>query len=82
MIIYAVAARVSVARMFLAGFIPGMLIGLLMMCLIYFMASKNPEQFRTGTPFDYQRTCKNYQGNYLGSHLPGHHFIWYGGGHL
>jgi C4-dicarboxylate transporter, DctM subunit len=47
MIIYAVAARVSVARMFLAGIVPGVLIGLLMMSVIYLMASKNPEQFRT-----------------------------------
>lgn len=38
MVIYAAIAEVSVAKMFLAGFVPGILMGLAMMVLVYFMA--------------------------------------------
>ena len=38
MVIYAVMAQVSVADIFLAGILPGMVIGLLLMSLIYFLA--------------------------------------------
>ena len=46
MIIYAMGAQVSIARMFLAGIIPGILIGIMLMILIYFISYKNPDQFR------------------------------------
>lgn len=38
MVIYAAIAEVSVAKMFLAGFVPGILMGFAMMVLVYFMA--------------------------------------------
>lgn len=38
MVIYAAIAEVSVAKMFLAGFLPGILMGLGMMALVYIMA--------------------------------------------
>ena len=38
MVIYAVMAQVSVADLFLAGIVPGVVIGLMLMGLIYFMA--------------------------------------------
>ncbi len=38
MVIYAAIAEVSVAKMFLAGFLPGIVMGLAMMVLVYIMA--------------------------------------------
>jgi len=38
MVIYAITAEVSVARMFLAGLLPGLLVALMLMSLIYAMA--------------------------------------------
>ncbi len=40
MVVYAAATDVSVGRMFIAGVIPGLLIGILMMITIYFVARK------------------------------------------
>ena len=45
MIIYAIGARVSIARIFLAGIVPGIVIGLLLMFGIYIMATRNPQAF-------------------------------------
>jgi tripartite ATP-independent transporter DctM subunit len=40
MVIYAAIAEVSVAKLFLAGFIPGIFMGLSMMIFVYFIAKK------------------------------------------
>lgn len=40
MVVYAVAAEVSVGKLFMGGFIPGLLMGLTTMVLIYFMSVK------------------------------------------
>lgn len=40
MVVYAAATDVSVGRMFLAGIIPGLMIGIMMMITIYFVARK------------------------------------------
>ncbi len=40
MVVYAAATDVSVGRMFIAGVIPGLLIGIIMMITIYFVARK------------------------------------------
>lgn len=40
MVIYATTANVSVGSMFMAGYLPGILIGLLMMVTVYFVAKK------------------------------------------
>ena len=45
LIIYAIGARVSIARIFLAGIVPGIVIGLLLMFGIYIMATRNPQAF-------------------------------------
>jgi C4-dicarboxylate transporter DctM subunit len=45
LIIYAISARVSIARIFLAGVVPGVVIGVLLMIGIYLMATKNPAKF-------------------------------------
>jgi tripartite ATP-independent transporter DctM subunit len=46
LIIYAIGARVSIARIFLAGILPGIVIGLLLMLGIYVMAIRKPGQFQ------------------------------------
>lgn len=38
MLVYAAATEVSAARMFMAGFIPGLMMGLMLMIVIYFVA--------------------------------------------
>ena len=42
MIIYAIGAQVSIAKLFIAGLLPGILIGIIFMVQIYFMALKDP----------------------------------------
>jgi C4-dicarboxylate transporter DctM subunit len=46
MLVYAAATEVSAARMFMAGFIPGLMMGLMLMIVIYFVAryKKIPSQ--------------------------------------
>ena len=46
MLVYAAATEVSAARMFMAGFIPGLMMGLMLMVVIYFVAryKKIPSQ--------------------------------------
>ncbi|SFM19055.1 TRAP transporter large permease [Salibacterium qingdaonense] len=44
-IIYGVMAGESISQLFLAGAIPGVLVGLSLMLVTYLMALKNPEQF-------------------------------------
>ncbi len=46
LIIYAIGARVSIARIFLAGIVPGIILGLLLMTGIYIMAARRPDQFK------------------------------------
>ena len=43
LIIYAIGAQVSIAKLFVAGLLPGILIGVFFMVQIYIMAVKNPE---------------------------------------
>ena len=52
MIIYAVVAEVSVARLFIGGFLPGIIIGILMMLYVQFIAARQyslPTRPRAGT---------------------------------
>lgn len=44
MVVYAAATEVSVGRMFMAGVLPGLLMGLLLMVAIYFAAVKESSQ--------------------------------------
>jgi tripartite ATP-independent transporter DctM subunit len=45
LIIYAIGARVSIARIFLAGVVPGIILGFLMMLGVYAMAARRPDQY-------------------------------------
>ena len=46
LIIYAMGAQVSIARLFLAGIVPGIILGLLLMTGIYLMTARRPDQFK------------------------------------
>lgn len=46
-ILYGVIAEVSIARLFLAGLFPGILIGISLMITTYFLAVKNPNKYPT-----------------------------------
>jgi tripartite ATP-independent transporter DctM subunit len=59
MIIYAVVANVSIARMFLAGFIPGVVYGLSLMITSYFIAKR--EGFPAYEPFSIRNVWKKSQ---------------------
>jgi C4-dicarboxylate transporter, DctM subunit len=48
MIVYGVAANVSIAKLFMAGVIPGILLALLFMGYIVFWALRHPEQIPAG----------------------------------
>ena len=41
MVVYGVMAEVSIGKLFLGGFIPGLLMGLSLMILVYYMSKKN-----------------------------------------
>lgn len=45
LIIYAIGARVSIAHIFIAGILPGIIIGVMMMIGVYIMAIRRPGQF-------------------------------------
>ena len=45
LIIYAIGSRVSIAHIFIAGVLPGILIGIIMMIGVYIMALRKPEKF-------------------------------------
>ncbi|WP_066261162.1 TRAP transporter large permease [Hydrogenophaga flava] len=64
MIVYGVAANVSIAKLFMAGVIPGILLALLFMGYIVFWALRNPEQIPAG---DAELTFR--QKLYEGRHL-------------
>lgn len=55
MVVYAVMVQASVADMFLAGFLPGILMGLALMCTIYWMVSTGRTPCPAPTPFSWSR---------------------------
>ena len=65
LIIYAVSARVSIARIFLAGILPGALIGLIMMIGISIMASRRPKEFPRSTRPDFREFLRIIRGSFL-----------------
>ena len=50
-IVYALMTQTSVARLFLAGMVPGIVSALAFMVLVYFMALRRPESMPRGKPF-------------------------------
>ncbi|MCB2148701.1 MAG: TRAP transporter large permease [Deltaproteobacteria bacterium] len=64
LIIYAILANVSIAQILLAGLIPGLFIGMLMMVLVYFLAATKrvhiPPPIRTTVREKGVSFCKNF----------------------
>ena len=58
MVIYAILADVSIARIFLAGLIPGFLIGFILMLMIYLMVIFGYRQCPTPVPFMWSNVFK------------------------
>lgn len=55
MVIYAIMANVSIAEMFLAGVLPGILIGMFLMLFIYFMVISGKQKCPPPTPWSFRR---------------------------
>jgi len=54
MVIYAIIANVSIARLFIAGILPGILIGALLMTLIWFMGAAKFVAYPPPQPFSWR----------------------------
>ena len=54
MVIYAIIANVSIARLFIAGLLPGILIGALLMLLIWFMGAAKFVAYPAPQPFSWR----------------------------
>lgn len=60
MVLYSSITGISVGKLFMAGVIPGILVGISQMCYAYFMARKNPEKYdgNVKAAFDFKRMIK------------------------
>jgi C4-dicarboxylate transporter, DctM subunit len=63
MVVYAVVANVSVGEMFLAGFIPGILMGLTMMIVSFFISKKNG--WRGDGKFSFRELVKAFKDSFF-----------------
>ncbi|MCD5406091.1 MAG: TRAP transporter large permease [Desulfotomaculum sp.] len=68
MIIYAVMAEQSAARLFMNGIIPGILIGLTLMSIALYIAYKN--NYPKGTPFSAANIWRTFKGSIWGLMTP------------
>jgi tripartite ATP-independent transporter DctM subunit len=62
MVIYAIMANVSIAKMFLAGIVPGILIGVCLMLFIYYRVVSGKQECPSPTPWSFKtlvRTTKD-----------------------
>ena len=60
-ILYGIIAQVSIIRLFLAGIIPGILIGLSLMTTVYFKACKSPKDFPIEKRADFKTLCLTFK---------------------
>ena len=65
MVIYAIIADVSIARMFVAGMVPGVLIGLVLMVMIYLMVVTGYRKCPPPVPFSLRRVLDTAQSGIL-----------------
>ena len=65
MVIYAITADVSIARMFVAGLVPGVLIGLILMVMIYLMVKAGYRKCPPPVPFSLRRFLDTAQAGIL-----------------
>jgi C4-dicarboxylate transporter, DctM subunit len=69
-IIYAMAARVSIAKMFLAGVVPGVIIAAFMMAWIYYVASTGKEKCPPPEKLTLGQKWSGFKGGILASMTP------------
>lgn len=67
-VVYGYIANVSIARLFLGGIIPGILIGLILMATIFILAKKN--DYPAGASFSLDQLWKEFKGAFLALLLP------------
>ena len=82
LIVYALMTQTSVARLFLAGMLPGVLSALVFMVLVYVMALRRPESMPRGRPFPIKDQLKSSFGALpvfvvIGVVLGGIYFGWF-----
>jgi C4-dicarboxylate transporter DctM subunit len=65
MIVYSMTAGVSVLNLFLAGYIPGMMIGFSLMALCYFMSKRRNFGARSGSQFSWQQVSVTFKRSIL-----------------
>lgn len=65
LIIYAINARVSIARIFLGGLLPGIIIGLLLMLCTYYLALKKPDEFPKEERSSFKEFFRVIRGSFL-----------------
>ncbi|MBN2286864.1 MAG: TRAP transporter large permease [Tissierellales bacterium] len=68
MILYAVIANVSVAKLFLNGFLPGTIMGLVLILIAVYQANKR--NYPTGAKFDIKNIFKTFKGAFWGLMTP------------
>lgn len=66
MVIFGVLTRTSVGRLFIGGIIPGLLMGISLMILVYILALRNPDDF----PVRPAPTVKNVWASFKGAFFP------------
>jgi len=64
-VLYGIIAEVSIARLFLAGILPGILIGISLMIKTYFLALKYPEEFPREKKPDFNNLLNSFKGAIL-----------------
>lgn len=67
-VVYGYIANVSIARLFLAGIVPGILIGLFLLGTVYILAKKNG--YPAGARFSFDQLWKEFKSSFLALLLP------------
>ncbi len=67
-VVYGYIANVSIARLFLGGIIPGILIGLILLVTVYILAKKNG--YPAGARFSFDQLWKEFKSSFLALLLP------------
>ena len=67
-VVYGYIANVSIARLFLGGIVPGILIGLFLLVTVYILAKKNG--YPAGARFSFDQLWKEFKSSFLALLLP------------
>lgn len=70
MVNYGIAGSVSISTLFAAGFLPGILVGLMLMAVAYFASKRNKYGFENKTPFSWGGVWKYFKGAFFALLMP------------